>query len=114
MLRIFQQAYHIPGTLSADINIRFAVPCDCQLLHVSASQSDANTAVLDIGPSDDPDGYLDNKNVGVSDTPAEFDRDDFVGEQHPHIAKGTVVVVTITDHDSHSDDVTVVLTFAEG
>ena len=114
MLRIFQQSYHIPGALSANINIRFAAPCDCQLLHVSASQSDTDTAKLDIGDADDPDGYLDNVSFGVSNVPAEFDRDDFIGEQYPHIAKGTVVVITITDHGSHSNDPTVVLTFAEG
>ncbi len=114
MLRIFQQAYHIPGALSANVNIRFAVPCDCQLLHVSAVQSDTDTAKLDIGPSTDTDGYLDEVNFGLSNVPAEFDRDDFVDEQYPHIAAGTIVVVTITDHGSHSNDPTVVLTFAEG
>jgi hypothetical protein len=114
MLRIFQQSYHIPGALSANINIRFILPCDAQLLHVSASQSDTDTAVLDIGPSTDTDGYLDGVNFGVSNTPAQYDRDDFVGDQYPHIAAGTIVVITITDHASHSVDPTVVLTFAEG
>ena len=114
MQRIFQQSYHVPGALSASIGIRFKVPCNCQLVHVSASQSDTDTAVLDIGPSTDTDGYLDGVNFGVSGTPAEFDRDDFVGDQYPHIAAGTIVVVTITDHASHSNDPTVVLTFTEG
>jgi hypothetical protein len=114
MLRIFQQSYHIPGALSANIGIRFILPCDAQLLHVSASQSDADTATLDIGHSTDTDAYLDGVSFGVSGTPAEFDREDFVGDQYPHIAAGTIVVITITDHVSHSDDPTVVLTFAEG
>ena len=114
MNRIFQQSYHIPGTLAANINIRFKVPCDCQLLHVSAAQSDTDTALLDIGPSTDTDGYLDGVNFGVSNVPLEYDRDDFVDDQYPHIAAGTIVVITITDHASHSVDPTVVLTFAEG
>lgn len=114
MQRVFQQTYHIPGALSANIGIRFKAPFDMQLIHVSASQSDTDTAVLDIGPSTDTDGYLDGVSFGVSGTPAEFDRDDFVNDQYPHISKGTIVVITITDHGSHSNDPTVVLTFTEG
>jgi hypothetical protein len=52
--------------------------------------------------------------IVVPGTPAEFDRDNFVGTQYPNIADGTVVVITITDHASHCNDVTVVLTFTEG
>ena len=47
--RVFQQAYHIPGTLSANINIRFTAPFDCTLLHVSAVASNDSDATLIIG-----------------------------------------------------------------
>ena len=114
MNRIFTLPFHIPGALSANINIRFKLPVDAQLIHVSAAQSDTDTAVLDIGPSTDTDGYLDGVNFGVSNVPLEYDRDDFVGDQYPHITKGTIIVITITDHASHSNDPTVVLTFTEG
>ncbi|RPJ37746.1 MAG: hypothetical protein EHM35_06105 [Planctomycetaceae bacterium] len=114
MQRIFTMPFHVPGALSANINIRFKAPCDCQLLHVSAGQSDTDTAVLDIGPSTDTDGYLDGVNFGVSNVALVYGRTDFVGDQYPHIAAGTIVVITITDHASHSNDPTVVLTFAEG
>jgi hypothetical protein len=119
MLRVFQQSYHIPGALSANVGIRFTAPFDMQLIHVSASQSDTDTATIKIGTSADDDGYLVASNFGVSGTPAEFDRDNFTGAlivsgQYPHIAKGTIVVITITDHGSHSNDPTVVLTFTEG
>ncbi len=118
-MQVFQQSYHIPGALAASPVIKFTTPFDMQLIHVSAVQSDTDTATLKIGTSADDDGYLVASNFGVSGTPAEFDRDNFTGAlitsgQFPHIAKGTIVVITITDHGSHSNDPTVVLTFTEG
>jgi hypothetical protein len=124
MQRIFQQAYHVPGTLSADVAIRFTAPCDCTLLHVSAVGSNANDGLLTIGDSSDADEYLTSSSIGDSGTPAEFDGNDFVdtsGNTHtryyPRIADGTVVVIAL-DYDGASgtatDDFTLVLTFAEG
>jgi len=122
--RIFQQAYHIPGTLSADISIKFTAPFDCTLLHVSAVGSNANDGLLTIGDSDDADEYLTSSSIGDSGTPVEFDGDDFVdtsGNSHtryyPRIADGTIVVIAL-DHDgaggTATDDFTLILTFAEG
>jgi hypothetical protein len=125
--RIFQQAYHVSGALGADLNIRFTAPFDCTLLHVSAVNSTAYAAGLTIGDSSDADEYLTKSNIGVSNTPVEFDGDDFVdtsGNTHhlyyPRIADGTVVVIAL-DYNYNgggsaqaSADVTIVLTFAEG
>jgi hypothetical protein len=127
MQRIFQIAYHVPGTLTADLSIVWTAPCDCQLLHVSAVVSDANAAGLEIGDSADADEYLTKSDVGVSGTPVEFDGDDFVdsdGNSHncyyPHITDGTILKITL-DYNYNgggagaaSDDFTIVLTFAEG
>ena len=124
MQRIFQQAYHVQGTLGGDWNIRFTAPCDCTLLHVSAVASGANQAGLTIGDSSDADEYLASTTIGDSGTPAEFDGDNFVdadGNTHtkyyPHVADGTIVVITL-DHDGScgtaAQNVTIVLTFAEG
>jgi hypothetical protein len=115
MLRGFQQTYHVPGTLAADLNIRFTAPFDMQLVHVSAVNSTTSTATLDIGPSTDTDSYLDAVATGASNVPAEYDQNDFVGGQFPHIAKGVVVCITL-DHDTTTDatDWTCVLTFTEG
>jgi hypothetical protein len=124
MNRIFQQTYHVPGTLAANVNIRFTAPCNCTLLHVSAVASNNSDATLIIGDSTDTDEYLTSSTIGDSGTPVEFDGDDFVdtdGNTHnryyPRIADGTVVVVTL-DYDGASgtaaQDVTLVLTFAEG
>ena len=124
MQRIFQQAYHIPGTLSANVSIKFTAPCDCTLLHVSAVGSNANNGLITIGDSADADEYLTSSSIGDSGTPAEFDGDDFVdtaGATHtryyPRIADGTIVAIAL-DYDGASgtatDDFTLVLTFAEG
>jgi hypothetical protein len=122
--RIFQQAYHIPGTLAANVSIKFTAPFDCTLLHVSAVGSNANDGLLTIGDSADADEYLTSSSIGDSGTPAEFDGDDFVdtaGVSHaryyPRIADGTIVAIAL-DYDGSSgtatDDFTIVLTFAEG
>jgi hypothetical protein len=122
--RIFQQAYHVPGTLTADLAITFTAPCDCTLLHVSAVGSNSNNGLITIGDSDDADEFLTSSSIGDSHTPAEFDGDDFVdtsGNTHsryyPRIAKGTVIKIAL-DHDGSSGtaahDFTLVLTFAEG
>jgi hypothetical protein len=121
----FQVAFHVTGTLTADLNIRWTAPCDLTLLHVSAVASDANAFGINVGDSDDTDEYLTKSSAGVSGTPVEFDGDDFVdtaGATHtkyyPRIAAGTVVVIEV-DYNYNgggagaaSDDPTIVLTFA--
>ena len=122
--RVFQQSYHVPGTLSANITITFTAPFDCTLLHVSACASNDSDALLIIGDSADADEYLQSTVIGDSGTPVEIDGDDFVdtaGATHvryyPRIVDGTVVIITL-DYDGASgtaaDDFTIVLTFAEG
>ena len=117
MLRIFQQTYHIPGTLAANILPVYAMPCDAQLLHVSFSNSAASDAQLKIGTTVADAAYMAFKDVGDSDVPAEYGREDFVGAQFPHIPKGTLVKLTL-DFDGNAGvaaaNATVVLTFAEG
>jgi len=124
MQRKFTVPFHIPGTLSADLDIRFIVPSDCQLVHVSAVASNDSAALLTIGDSADTDEYLTSTEIGDSQAPAEFDGDNFVdsdGNSHtryyPHITDGTIVVITL-DYDGDSsvaaDDFTIVLTFVEG
>ena len=117
MQNVFQQSYHIPGTLAANITITFKAPFDCQLIHVSANGSNANNGILDIGYIGALEAYLANKDIGDSDSPAEFDRDDFVGEQYPHIADGTLVNIGL-DYDgaggTATANFTIVLTFTEG
>ena len=118
---------HMAGRLGANLDIRWIAPCDCTLVHVSACQSDADAAGIEVGDSSDQDEYLTKKSVGVSGTPLEWDGDDFVdtsGDTHtryyPRIVDGTIVRVLV-DYDYNAgagsgaaSDVTVVLTFLEG
>lgn len=116
MQRMFTHTYHVPGNLAADLNIRFTAPCDMQLVHVSHVGSGAtSTALLNIGPSTDTDGYLDDVVMGKSGVPAEYDRDDFVNGEYPHIVKGTIVCILVTYNTlATAADWTGVFTFTEG
>jgi hypothetical protein len=124
MQRKFQKAFHVTGTLSANVNIRWTAPSDCTLVHVSAVASNDSDATIIIGDSSDTDEYLQSATIGDSNTPVEFDGDDFRdtdGNQqtryYPRIADGTIVVITV-DYDgatgTAAQDLTVVLTFVEG
>jgi len=79
--------------------------------------SNANDATLMIGKSTDTDAYMAATAVGDSDVPAEWDRDNFVGSQFPHIADGEIVVLTI-DYDGSSgtaaQNLQIALTFTKG
>jgi len=117
MLNTFTQTIHIPGTLAANITVTYKLPMDVQLVHVSACGSNTNDGILDVGPSTDTDGYLDSVSIGDGAVPSEFDRDDFVGSQYPHIVAGTIIVITL-DYDGAAGTATAnftcVLTFTEG
>ena len=113
MHRVFQQAYHITGALAADAVITFTAPCNCTLLHVSAVGSNDGDATFTIGDSDDADEFLTASLVGDFVDTAGNTHDRY----HPRIADGTVVIVTVDfdgDGGTPTEDLTVVLTFAEG
>ena len=119
MENVFVHSIFIPGTLAANHTVTFLAPWDCQLVHVSGVGSGSNAATLKVGTSADDDGYITSGNLGVSGTPLEWDLiTDFAGvlagSQFPHITKGTIVLVTITDHVSHAANVYVALTFTKG
>lgn len=124
MIRKFAHCFHVPGTLIADIGIRFTAPTDCTLQHVSVVGSNTNDAEIKIGTSVDDDGFLELKDIGSDGVPAVFTRADFDGDliaepgkQPARITPGDIVVATIIYGDvkgTAADDVTLVLTFAEG
>jgi hypothetical protein len=122
--RVFTIAFHVPGTLGANLSIKWTAPFDCTLLHVSAVASNDSDATLKIGDSSDDDEYLTSCTIGDSGTPVEKDGNDFVdtsGNTHalyyPRIVKGTIVAIAL-DYDGSSGtaaaDFTIVLTLAEG
>jgi hypothetical protein len=125
MQRKFQTAFHVPGQLSANLDIKWTAPSDCTLVHVSAVQSDADAAGIEIGDSTDADGYVTKFSCGVSGTPTEKEAiTDFDGDladsQYPRISDGDVIAIAV-DYDYNggegsgaASDVTIVLTFLEG
>ena len=125
MQRVFQTAFHVPATLTADLAFTWTVPFDCTLIAVSAVASDANAFGVTVGSSADADGYMTKWASGVSGTPVEkVARTDFDGalavSQFPHIVDGTIVKVAVDFNYNGggaaqaSDDPTIVLTFTEG
>ncbi len=104
---------HVPGTLTANLDIRMAADRNWKITHVSAVTSNDSDLTLTIGNDADDDAYLDTTTVGDSQVPDEFDRDDFVDEQFPTHDKGDVLVVTV-DYDGSSgtagQNLTVVIT----
>jgi hypothetical protein len=127
MQRKFVQAFHVPGELGANLSIVWTVPSGCQLVHVSAVQSDADACGIIIGNSADDNEYLTTFSCGVSGTPVEKDGSDFLdsnGDSHncyyPAIPDGTIMTIDV-DFDYNAgqgsgaaSDVTIVLTFVEG
>ena len=124
ILRKFTLDFHVAGALAANLNIRWTVPSDCTLRHVSAVASNDSDGTIIVGTSADTNGYIQAAVIGDSDTPVEFDLDDFDGDlvtdqgnDYPHIVDGTIMVV-IVDFDGSdgtaAEDVTIILTFSEG
>ena len=115
----FTHIIHVLGTLAANVVPCFTVPADCQLEHVSFVGSNASDANVKIGNTSDDDAYLTAAVglVGDSNVPAEYSRANFVGGEFPHIADGTVMLITM-DFDGTAgtavQNMTLVLTFSEG
>lgn len=117
MQRKFTHAFHVPGTLGADLAIVFTAPSDCQLVHVSAVASNDSDATLKLGTTSAAEAYLEEAVIGDTNAPVEKARADFVGAQFPRLSDGDIFLATL-DHDGGSgtaaNDFTMVLTFLEG
>jgi hypothetical protein len=110
--------FHVPGTLAANIDIRWTVPHDCRLVHVSAVSSNDSDATLAIGTSADTDEILAAATIGDSQVPVEKTVSNWATTNPTGaLVKGDVFVVTL-DYDgaagTAADDFTLVLTFLEG
>lgn len=122
MFNLFSVTITVAGSLTADTDFFFRVPCACTLRAVSAVADNATTANFNVGTSADADGFLDDEDVGQSNTPTMFDLDDFdgalisnLGDEYPHLDKNTIVHVNIdVDGSTDPDDLCIVLWFQEG
>jgi hypothetical protein len=109
---------HAHGTLNANVVARYVLPVDATLVQVDAVASTAAVGTVIIGTAADDDGYLKAFTFGASGTPLTANRGDFDGAlnadtaEYPHIAKNTVLLITITHNSMVSPDLA--LTFLEG
>lgn len=109
---------HGHGTLAADMVAHYKMPCDATLVQVDAVATTAAVGSVIIGTDADDNGYLTTFNFGASNVSAVADRGDFAGALNsdtaecPHIAKGTVLLITVTHASMINPDLA--LTFLEG
>jgi len=109
---------HGHGTLAADMVAHYKLPCDATLVQVDAVATTAAVGSVIIGTDADDNGYLTTFTFGASNVPTVADRGDFAGALNadtaecPHIAKGTVLLITVTHNSMINPDLA--LTFLEG
>lgn len=108
---------HVPGTLAANVNVRFTVPHSGRVTHVSAVASNNSDATMTLGISSDTDSILASTTIGDSNTPATFTRANWAAANPTGaLAAGNIVVLTV-DYDGGSGtaaaDLTVVITTVE-
>lgn len=127
MQRKYTVSFYIPGESTAALNIRWNVPDHCQLVHISASTSDAALLTsMDIGDENDAGLHVEDMVIGtvanqVYELPVlsgaygntgsfmEFETGQF-----PRIRDGDTVVIAVDTDQNNADDITIVLTFLEG
>ena len=110
--------FHVPGTLAANLDIRWSAAFDGRVKHISAVGSNANDGLLTFGVSGDTDEILASASIGDSQVPVEFDVDNWATTNPTaEFSKGEVLVVTL-DYDgaggTATDDFTLVITLLEG
>ncbi|MGD2079028.1 MAG: hypothetical protein PVH18_11640 [Chloroflexota bacterium] len=110
--------FHVPGTLAANLDIRWTACADGRIKHISAVASNDSDATIIVGDSGDTNEYLTSSTIGDSQVPKEFDVDDWASTNPTaSFKKGDVIVVTI-DYDgaggTAADDLTLVITTLEG
>jgi hypothetical protein len=114
----FVVPFHFHGTMAADGVMRYKLPCNATLERVdTCGTADVHGALI-VGTTADDNGYIQSYTIGHNATFNTKDRGDFDGALNtdtaecPHIAKDTVMLLTLT-HAS-SSDVDIALTFLEG
>ncbi len=113
---------HLHGTLAANAQGAFSLPCGATLMEVSAVGSNANDATLLVGTSADADGVMTAVAIGDSSTPAVKGPANFDGAlcdqvSGPHFADGTIIT-WLLDFDgaggTAAQNVGLLFTFLEG
>ncbi len=114
----FAVSYHTGGTLAANQTVIFKFPFDVQLISVSAANTAATDALVDVGKTAALEAYVKDMAVGDSSVAAVLDEaGDFEGDVFPHIVADTNIIVSV-DYDGAAGvaaaNLTLVLVFSEG
>lgn len=116
--RHFGRMVHVPGALSADLEITLSVPVDCRIHRISAVASNDSDAEITLGIDAQNDDILSGETIGDSGTPVVFDVDDW-GADNPlaQLSKGDVLVIAVDfdgDNGTAAQDLTLDIDFLEG
>jgi hypothetical protein len=122
MFNMFALTVALPGTITADATFFVKVPCACTIREVSAAANNASTGKVNVGTKADPDKYIDDEDLGDSDTPAVYDLDDFasagvttVGNDYPQLSEGDILAIGLNvDGSTDPVDPTIVVWLQEG
>jgi phospholipase/lecithinase/hemolysin len=110
--------WHIPGTLTANLDIRFTAAFDFVIKEISAVTSNDSDATLAVGISTDTDSILAATTIGDSQVPVTKTRSDWATTNANGVVNTDEVVVLTVDFDGSSgtagDDLTIVMTIMEG
>ena len=110
--------FHVPGTLTANLDIRWKAAFDGRVKHVSAVTSNDSDATITLGVSTDTDEILASTTIGDSQVPVEKTAANWASTNETgEFVKGETLVLTV-DYDGATgtagDDLTVVITLLEG
>jgi hypothetical protein len=108
-------AFHVPGTLAANVAVSFNVPAGMTLVEICCCSTSSDSGGVEVGSDTDADAYLVKTTVGASNNPQVITRVGMVGAQYPHLDAGDTVAIAL-DYDYPSGavaDWACVLTFVE-
>ena len=121
----FTVPIHLHGTLAANAQGRFQLPCAAVLQEVSAVGSNAHNATLQVGTSAAATGIMTATAIGVSGTPTVWTKANFNGALYTdandvddlYLADNTIMD-WVLDFDGAAgtagQNVTILFTFVEG
>ncbi len=118
----FVVSVHLHGTLAANAQGAFSLPCGATLVEVSAVGSNANDATLQVGTSASAAGVKAATAIGDSSVPVVWGPSAFGGAlcdqvSGPHFADGTIMT-WLLDFDgaagTAAQNVGLLFTFLEG
>ena len=108
---VWQIGITLPGAITADKTLYYEAPADLQLVHITGS---CNTQDATVIVYDDGVAINDTLTLTAGTTPLEQEeRGDYLSDQWPHVAKGSVIKVVV-GHGSNAVDTVVVITFTVG